>query len=41
VDLQSRDDMAASGARSIVALARGEWPAQQIVNPEIRAKFRW
>jgi phosphoglycerate dehydrogenase-like enzyme len=41
VDLQSRDDMALSGAQSIVALARGEWPAEQIVNPEIRAKFRW
>ncbi|HLN27265.1 MAG TPA: phosphoglycerate dehydrogenase [Gemmataceae bacterium] len=41
VDLQSRDDMAASGARSIVALSRGQWPAEQIVNPDIRAKFRW
>jgi D-3-phosphoglycerate dehydrogenase len=41
VDLQSRDDMAVSAARSIVALAKGEWPAEQIVNPEVRAKFRW
>ncbi|MCI0458746.1 MAG: phosphoglycerate dehydrogenase [Gemmataceae bacterium] len=41
VDLQSRDDMALSAARAIVALSRGEWPAEQIVNPEVRAKFRW
>jgi phosphoglycerate dehydrogenase-like enzyme len=41
VDLQSRDDMALSAARAIVALSKGEWPAEQIVNPEVRAKFRW
>jgi phosphoglycerate dehydrogenase-like enzyme len=41
VDLQSRDDMALSAARTIVALSRGEWPAEQIVNPDVRAKFRW
>jgi phosphoglycerate dehydrogenase-like enzyme len=41
VDLQSRDDMALSAARSIVALSRGEWPAEQIVNPDVRTKFRW
>jgi phosphoglycerate dehydrogenase-like enzyme len=41
VDLQSRDDMALSSARAIVALSRGEWPAEQVVNPEVRAKFRW
>jgi phosphoglycerate dehydrogenase-like enzyme len=41
VDLQSRDDMALAAARSIVALSRGEWPAEQVVNPEVRAKFRW
>jgi phosphoglycerate dehydrogenase-like enzyme len=41
VDFQSRDDMALSAARAIVALSRGEWPAEQVVNPEVRAKFRW
>jgi phosphoglycerate dehydrogenase-like enzyme len=41
VDLQSRDDMALSAAQSIVALSRGEWPAEQVVNPAIRPKFRW
>src|SRR5437870_11543370 len=40
-DLRSRDDMAAAAARAIVALSRGEWPAEQIVNPEVRAKFKW
>jgi phosphoglycerate dehydrogenase-like enzyme len=40
VDLQSRDEMALSAARAIVALSQGEWPAEQIVNPEVRAKFR-
>jgi phosphoglycerate dehydrogenase-like enzyme len=41
VDVQSRDDMAVSAARAIVALSRGEWPAEQVVNPEVRARFRW
>jgi phosphoglycerate dehydrogenase-like enzyme len=41
VDLKSRDDMALSAARAIVALSRGEWPAEQIVNPEVRTRFRW
>ena len=41
IDLQSRDDMALMAAEAIVALSRGEWPAQQIVNPEVQATFRW
>src|SRR5713226_8449384 len=41
VDLQSRDDMALSAAQAIVSLSRGEWPAEKIVNPEARARFRW
>jgi D-3-phosphoglycerate dehydrogenase / 2-oxoglutarate reductase len=41
VDLQSRDDMALSAAEAIIALSRGEWPAEKIVNPEVRARFRW
>jgi phosphoglycerate dehydrogenase-like enzyme len=40
-DLKSRDDMALAAARAIVALSRGEWPAEQVVNPEVRATFRW
>jgi phosphoglycerate dehydrogenase-like enzyme len=41
VDVQSRDDMALHAARAIVALRHGEWPAQQVVNPEVRQRFRW
>ncbi|HXG08543.1 MAG TPA: phosphoglycerate dehydrogenase [Gemmataceae bacterium] len=41
VDLQSREDMAVSAAQAIVALSRGEWPAEKVVNPEVRARFRW
>jgi D-3-phosphoglycerate dehydrogenase / 2-oxoglutarate reductase len=41
VDLQSRNDMALSAAQAIVSLSKGEWPAEKIVNPEARARFRW
>ncbi|HEV3261391.1 MAG TPA: phosphoglycerate dehydrogenase [Gemmataceae bacterium] len=41
VDLQSRDDMALHAARAIVALYQGEWPVHQVVNPEVRERFRW
>jgi phosphoglycerate dehydrogenase-like enzyme len=41
VDLRSRDDMALSAARGIVALSQGQWPAEQIVNPDVRDRFRW
>jgi D-3-phosphoglycerate dehydrogenase len=41
VDLQSRDDMAESAARAIVDIRRGQWPAEKIVNPEVRAQFKW
>ena len=41
VDLQSRDDMARSCAEAIVALSKGDWPAEKIVNPEVKTKFRW
>jgi phosphoglycerate dehydrogenase-like enzyme len=41
MDLQSRDDMARSAAEAIAALSRGEWPAEKVVNPEVRAKFKW
>jgi D-3-phosphoglycerate dehydrogenase len=41
VDLRSRDEMALSAAEAIVALARGEWPGEKVVNPEVRERFRW
>ena len=41
VDLQSRDDMAYSAAQAIISLSRGDWPAEKVVNPEVRAKFKW
>jgi phosphoglycerate dehydrogenase-like enzyme len=41
VDLQSRDDMAMSAAQSIVALSRGGWPTAAVVNPDVRARFKW
>jgi D-3-phosphoglycerate dehydrogenase len=40
-DIQSRDDMALSAAEAIVSLSRGEWPAEKVVNPEVRAKYHW
>jgi phosphoglycerate dehydrogenase-like enzyme len=40
VDVQSRDDMALSAAQAIVSLLGGEWPAEKVVNPDVRAKFR-
>jgi D-3-phosphoglycerate dehydrogenase / 2-oxoglutarate reductase len=41
VDVRSRDAMTMSAAEAIVSLWRGEWPAEKIVNPEVRANFRW
>lgn len=41
VDLQSRDDMAESAAQAIVSLSRGDWPAEKVVNPEVRGMFKW
>jgi phosphoglycerate dehydrogenase-like enzyme len=39
-DLQSRDDMALSAALAIVDLMRGSWPAEKVVNPAVREKFK-
>ncbi len=39
VDLKSRDDMALSAAQAIVAVSRGEWPSEQVVNPQVRPKL--
>jgi len=41
VDLQSRDDMAYSAAQAIISLSKGEWPTEKVVNPEVRAKYKW
>jgi D-3-phosphoglycerate dehydrogenase len=41
VDLQSRDDMARKAAECVVALSRGEWPTECVINPEVKAKFKW
>jgi len=41
VDVQSLGDMARSAAEAVVSLHRGEWPAEKMVNPDVRAKFRW
>jgi phosphoglycerate dehydrogenase-like enzyme len=41
VDVQSMSDMAVSAAQAIVDLSQGKWPAEKIVNPEVREKFRW
>jgi phosphoglycerate dehydrogenase-like enzyme len=40
-DTQSLRDMALSAAAAIVSLNRGEWPAEKIVNPDVRPKFQW
>ncbi len=41
VDVKSRDDMALSAAQAIIDLSQGKWPKEKIVNPEVRAKFKW
>lgn len=40
-DLQSRDDMALSAAEAIVSLKKGEWPAEKVVNADVRGRFKW
>jgi D-3-phosphoglycerate dehydrogenase len=39
VDVQSRDDMAILAASAIAKLLAGEWPAEWIVNPQVKSKF--
>jgi D-3-phosphoglycerate dehydrogenase / 2-oxoglutarate reductase len=41
VDEISRIELAVHAARAIVALSKGDWPAEQIVNAEVKGKFRW
>lgn len=40
-DEQARHDMARLAAQAIVELKEGRWPAEQIVNAEVRERFRW
>ncbi len=40
-DTRSLRDMTTSAAEAIAALRRGEWPTEKVVNPEVRAKFKW
>ena len=41
VDVQSLHDMARSAAEAVASLRGGEWPAEKVVNPEVRPAFRW
>ncbi|MBA4187274.1 MAG: hydroxyacid dehydrogenase [Planctomycetaceae bacterium] len=41
VDVQSLHDMARSAAEAVASLRRGEWPAEKVVNPDVRPAFRW
>jgi phosphoglycerate dehydrogenase-like enzyme len=40
IDFQALDEMAMSTARSIVRLFKGEWPEAEVVNPEVRSRFK-
>jgi hypothetical protein len=33
--------MAMSASQAVVDLASGKWPAEKIVNPAVKEKFRW
>jgi D-3-phosphoglycerate dehydrogenase / 2-oxoglutarate reductase len=41
VDLQSRDDMALSAAQAVIDLSHGQWPAEKVVNPQVKDGFEW
>ncbi len=41
VDILSLGDMARSAAEAVAALSRGEWPAEKVVNPEVRSRLHW
>jgi D-3-phosphoglycerate dehydrogenase len=41
VDTQSLMDMARSAAEAVAAIRTGEWPVEKVVNPAVRATFRW
>jgi D-3-phosphoglycerate dehydrogenase len=39
VDLKSLGDMARSAAESVVSIFRGDWPAEKVVNGEVKGRF--
>jgi phosphoglycerate dehydrogenase-like enzyme len=41
VDERARDDMALIAASAIVSFWKGIWPADLVVNPEVRPKVKW
>jgi D-3-phosphoglycerate dehydrogenase / 2-oxoglutarate reductase len=41
VDVKSIGDMARSAAEAIASIWNGEWPAEKVVNPEVKSRFRW
>jgi D-3-phosphoglycerate dehydrogenase len=41
VDVKSIGDMARSAAEAIASLWKGEWPAEKVVNPDVKSRFRW
>ena len=41
VDVQSLHDMARSAAEAVASLRKGDWPTEKVVNPDVRAAFRW
>jgi D-3-phosphoglycerate dehydrogenase len=41
IDFQALQEMAYSAARSICMLHKGDWPEAEVVNREIRGKFKW
>ncbi len=41
VDVLSLGDMARSAAEAVVAIHRGDWPAEKVVNGDVRAAFKW
>lgn len=40
-DFQSNEDMALESAQNIVALHRGEWPGNAVVNATLRETWKW
>src|SRR5262249_46227839 len=40
-DRQARGDRAFWGGGAMVALRRGEWRGEKVVNPDVRPRFRW
>ena len=41
VDTRSRSEMALQAAETVIALCRGRWPEGKIVNPGLKAGWRW